>query len=195
MKDGPDHDSLYRIAEEQAGYFTAKQARVLGFTWERLSYYADRKKFERIVRGVYRLINFPSSRFEDLYVAWLRTGPESVISHESALSVFGLSDVLPSQVHVTIPRSGSRRRRDLRLHTQQLERNDIVKREGLRVTSVPRTIADVAASGLSAELVLQAIKEALERGLSDENALMEMAAKRGGRPATLIYSAFERSIS
>ena len=52
----------------------------------------------------------------------------------------------------------------------------------------------MAASGLSAELVLQAIKEALERGLSDENALMEMAAKRGGRPATLIYSAFERSI-
>lgn len=193
MKNGPDHDSLYRIAEDQGGYFTAKQAREVGFSWERLSYYADRKKFDRIVRGVYRLIHFPSSRFEDLYVAWLRTGPESVISHESALSVFGLSDVLPSQVHVTIPRTGSRRRRGLRLHTQQLDREDVVKREGLRVTGVPRTIADVAASGLSEEQVLQAIEEALELGLTDENALMEMAARRGGRPGALIYSAIEES--
>lgn len=193
MKNGPDHDSLYRIAEDQGGYFTAKQAQEVGFSWERLSYYVNRRKFERIVRGVYRLIHFPSSRFEDLYVAWLRTGSESVISHESALSVFGLSDVLPSKVHVTIPRTGSRRRRGLRLHTQQLDRKDIVKREGLRVTSVPRTIADVATAGLSEELVLQAIEEALERGLTDEDALRKMADKRGGRPAALIYSAFERS--
>lgn len=172
MNDGPDHDSLYQIAEDQGGYFIAKQAREVGFTWERLSYYANRKKFARIVRGVYRLVNFPSSRFEDLYMARLRTGPESVTSHESALSVFGLSDVLPSKVHVTIPRTGSRRRRDLRLHTQQLDREDIVKREGLRVTSVPRTIADVATSGLSEEQVLQAIEEALELGLTDEDELM-----------------------
>lgn len=191
MKNGPDHDSLYQIAEEQGGYFTARQARDVGFSWERLSYYVDRKKFERIVRGVYRLIHFPSSRFEDLYVALLRTGSESVISHESALSVFDLSDVLPSRVHVTIPRTGSRRRQGLRLHTQQLDHEDIIKREGLRVTSVPRTVADVASSGLSEEQVLQAIEEAIELGLTDEDALIEMAVKRGGRPAALIYSAIK----
>jgi predicted transcriptional regulator of viral defense system len=187
MSNGPDHDALYQIAEPRGGYFTAKQAREAGFSWERLSYYVDRKKFERIARGIYRLIHFPTSRFEDLYAALLRAGPEAVISHASALAVYGLSDVLPSQVHVTIPRTGSRRRRGLRLHTQQLDRTDVVKREGLRVTSVPRTIADVATSGLSEEQVLQAIEEALELGLTDENALRKMADHRGGRPAAIIY--------
>ncbi len=193
MRNGPDHDSLYRIAEDQGGYFTAKQAREVGFSWEWLSYYVERKKFERIVREVYRFIHFPSSRFKDLYVAWLRTGLESVISHESVLSVFGLSDVLPSHVHVTIPRTGSRRRRGLRLHTQQLDLEDIVKLEGLRVTIVPRTIADVASSGLSEEQVLQAIEEAVELGPTDEDELRKMVNKRGGRPAMLIYSVFESS--
>jgi predicted transcriptional regulator of viral defense system len=187
MSNSPDHDALYQIAEQRGGYFTAKQAREAGFSWERLSYYVDRKKFERIARGIYRLIHFPTSRFEDLYAALLRAGPEAAISHESALAVYGLSDVLPSQVHVTIPRTGSRRRRGLRLHTQQLDHTDVVKREGLRVTSVPRTIADVASSGLSEEQVLQAIEEALELGLTDEDSLRKMADHRGGRPAVLIY--------
>lgn len=187
MNNNPDHDALYQIAEQRGGYFTAKQAREAGFSWERLSYYVDRKKFERIARGIYRLIHFPTSRFEDLYAALLRAGSEAVISHESALAVYGLSDVLPSQVHVTIPRTGSRRRQRLRLHTQQLDHADVVKREGLRVTSVPRTIADVASSGLSEEQVLQAIEEALELGLTDEDALRKMAGHRGGRPAAIIY--------
>jgi hypothetical protein len=30
-------DRLYRIAENQAGYFTAQQARGVGYSWERLS--------------------------------------------------------------------------------------------------------------------------------------------------------------
>ena len=189
MSKRPDHDALYQIAEQRGGYFTAKQAREIGFSWERLSYYVDRKKFERISRGVYRLINFPISRFEDLYAALLRAGPEAVISHESALAVYDLSDVLPSQVHVTIPRSGSRRRQGLRLHTQLLDHTDVVEREGLRVTSIPRTIADVATSGLPEEQVLQAIEEALELGLTTEDALRMMAEHRGGRPAAIIYRA------
>lgn len=187
MSNGPNHDALYQIAEQRGGYFTAKQAREAGFSWERLSYYVDRKKFERIARGIYRLIHFPTSRFEDLYAALLKAGPEAVISHDSALAVYDLSDVLPSRIHVTIPRTGSRRRRGLRLHTQQLDPTNVVKREGLRVTSVPRTIADVATSGLSEEQVLQAIEEALELGLTDEDALRKMADHRGGRPEALIY--------
>jgi predicted transcriptional regulator of viral defense system len=195
MKSGPNHTALYQIAEQRGGYFTAKQAREAGFSWERLSYYVDRKKFERIARGIYRLIHFPTSRFEDLYAALLRAGPRAVISHETALAVYDLSDVLPSQVHVTIPRTGSRRRQGLRLHTQVLDDSDVAMREGLKVTSVPRTIADVATTGLADEQVLQAIEEALKLGLTDEDELRKTADKRGGRPAALIYSVIGESTS
>lgn len=186
MSDGPDHDALYQLAESQAGYFTAEQARRVGFSWERLSYYARHGDLRRIVRGVYRLSRFPASRFEDLYVAWLRTGPDSVISHDSALAVYGLSDVLPSAVHVTVPRTASRRRPDLSLHTNKLSSDETSQRVGLPVTTVPRTVADAAASGMAEEQVRQAIEEALERGLTTAGELTAQVKKRGGRGARLV---------
>ena len=185
-KKAPDHDALYRIAEQQAGYFTAQQAARAGYSWERLTDYSKRRRFQRVARGIYRLSQFPASRFEDLFVAWLKCGPKSVISHESALAVYDLSDVIPSAAHVTVPRTASRRRTGIRLHTNQFQRADVVMREGLPLTSVPRTIADVAKAGLSEDHVERAIRESLERGLTTKQALLSEAKRRGGRAARLI---------
>lgn len=192
-KKAPDHEALYRIAEQQAGYFTARDANRAGFSWERLTDYSKRGHFNRVAHGIYRLAQFPASRFEDLFVAWLRCGPRSVISHESALGVYDLSDVMPSETHITVPRTASRRREGIRLHTNQLDRKDVVKREGLPVTSVPRTISDVAKSGLSEDHVDRAIHEALQRGLTTKPALLNEARRRGGRAARLLRQTVGRS--
>ena len=69
MIQGPDYDGLYEIAESQAGYFAASQAREVGFSWERLSSNAKTGLFLRVARGVYRLSRFPGSAYEDLFVA------------------------------------------------------------------------------------------------------------------------------
>ena len=114
-----------------------------------------------------------------------------MISHESALAVFELSDVLPSEVHITVPRTASRRRKKLRQHTQKLAENEITSRSGLPVTTVERTIADVAAAGLAEELVRQAIEEALQRGLTSEKNLITYAKKRGGRFRQILRSVIE----
>lgn len=180
------YDQLYEIAEDQAGYFTAKQARKVGFSYERLSTNAKKGRFSRVAHGIYRLDHFPASPFEDLFVAWLRTGPDSVISHQSALGVYDLSDVLPHEIHVIVPRTASRRRDDLRLHTHQIRKDEITKREGLPVTTVARTIADVAKGNLSRELVFQAIEEALEKGMTTKNDLLQQAERQGGRAEEMI---------
>jgi len=185
----PDHDRLYEIAEEQAGYFTTSQSGALGFSRPLLTYHARVGKFTRFAHGVYRLTHFPSSPFEDLFIAWLRTGPDSVISHESALSIYGLSDIIPGEIHITVPRTASRRRKGIRLHTNRLNPEDITWREGLKVTTVTRTIADVATTGLAKEFVDQAIQEAMQRGLTDRDALLKMASLRGGRASRLITEA------
>ena len=187
-KKTPDHDALYHLAEQQAGYFTARQAAGAGFSWERLTDYSKNGRFLRVAHGVYRLAQFPSSRFEDLVVAWLKCGPKSAISHESALALYDLSDVLPREVHVTVPRTASRRRKGIHLHTNRLSPSNVVKREALPVTRVPRTIADVAKAGLSEDHVARAIREALERGLTTTQALTAEARRRGGRAARLIKS-------
>ncbi len=186
LRGKPNRDALYRTAEQQAGYFTARQGAAAGFSAERLSSLAQLGRIQRLARGIYRLRHFPASRFEDLFVAWLRCGPRSVISHHSALSLFDLSDVIPSQVHVTIPRSGSRRRPGIRLHTGKLPRSSVTMREGLPVTSVPRTIADVARFGMASDHVQQAVQDALRRGLVTPEALRKEARRGGGRTWRLI---------
>jgi predicted transcriptional regulator of viral defense system len=180
MKTKPDYDHLYEIAEAQAGYFTAQQAQSVGFSWERLSSNVKRGKFVRIKPGIYRLTHFPGSPYEDLFIAWLRTGPSSTISHESALSVYELTDVLPGEVHVIVPRTASRRREGIHLHTNRLEPDEITTRLGLPVTTVARTITDVITGGLAAEHVRQAVQEALRRDLTTPDSLLEQASRRGG---------------
>lgn len=162
---------------------------------ERLSDNVKRGRFLRIVRGVYRLAHFPGSAHEDLFVAWLRTGPHSVISHESALTLYNLSDVLPGEIHVIIPRTASRRRPGLRLHTNQLRPEDVTNRQGLPVTTVARTIADVAIAGLAKEHIAQAIIEALNRGLTTVDELATQAVYHGGRARETIQEALSEGFS
>jgi predicted transcriptional regulator of viral defense system len=195
MNPRPDYDGLYEIAENQAGYFTANQAREVGFSWERLSSNTKTGLFLRVARGVYRLSRFPGSAYEDLFVAWLRTGRNAVISHESALSVYELTDLLPGDIHVIAPRTASRRRKGIRQHTNQLSPDEITYRAGLPVTTVARTIADVAVSGLADELILQAIRESLQRGLTSQNELLRHADHRGGRAKRIIEAAFSEEVT
>ncbi|HNS51660.1 MAG TPA: type IV toxin-antitoxin system AbiEi family antitoxin domain-containing protein [Anaerolineae bacterium] len=184
--DSPDHGALYLAAEQQAGYFTAAQARLAGFSRSLLSYHVGSGRFVRVRPRVYRLAQFPASSHEDLFVAALEAGPEAVISHDSALSLHGLSDLLPAQVHVTVPRTASRRRPGIRLHTKRLSAQEATRYEGLPVTTVRRTLVDVAAAGLADEQVQLAIREALRRGLVAQEDLLTLAAQRRGRIRRLI---------
>jgi len=185
----PDEDALYLAADARAGYFTASQAAEAGYSRSLLAHHAASGNLERVDHGIYRLRRFPESSHADLVVASLRTGEASAVSHDSALVLWGLSDVLPSQVHVTVPRTASRRRPGLKLHTGALSDDDVTEREGVRVTSVERTIADVARSGLSDDLILQAIGEALDRGLTTHARLEHLGTTRGGRTRRLVERA------
>ena len=94
--------------------------------------------------------------------------------------------MLPSQPHVIIPRTASRRHTGIRLHTNQIQQDEITTREGLPITTPERTIADVIASGLEFGFVKQAIEQALNRGLTTKQKLMLQAKRRGGRVAEQI---------
>lgn len=185
----PDEDRLYLMAEPRAGYFTAAEALAAGYSRNLLAHHARAGMLERVEHGIYRLRRFPESANADVVIAWLRAGERAAISHESALALYELSDVLPVEVHITVPRSSSRRRAGLRLHTGALDPSETTNLEGIRVTTVERTIADVARSGLSDELVLQAAQDALARGLTTKSRLTDAAARYGGRAKRLIGTA------
>jgi predicted transcriptional regulator of viral defense system len=183
------YERLYQIAEPQAGYFTTAQAGAVGVDRNRLSDYTAAGRLERVRHGIYRLVSFPRVPHEDLFVAWLAAGPDSVISHDSALAIYELSDALPARVHVTVPRTASRRRPGVRLHTGRIASDEITHYGALRMTTVARTIVDVAFDGLADDLVIQAVQEALSRGLASREELLTAAALRGRAVARLIQSA------
>ncbi|MCO6449910.1 MAG: type IV toxin-antitoxin system AbiEi family antitoxin domain-containing protein [Caldilineales bacterium] len=187
-------DNLYQVAETQAGYFTTQQAIKAGYSQRQLTYYVANGSFLRVRRGCYRLARFPHSPHEDLFVAWLETGPDSVISHESALVLYELSDVMPADIHVIIPRTASRRHRGLRLHTNRLEPEDVTRFAGLPVTIIPRTLAHVANSGLADELIIQAMQEAIRRGLVTQTTMLNFAETEGGRIRRLAHLAFTQKV-
>jgi predicted transcriptional regulator of viral defense system len=186
----PDPQALFAVASEQAGFFTSAQAHGCGYSWTMLSHYAATGRFIRIRQGLYRLRDYPSSPHEEVMAAWLAVGRDSaVVSHESALQLLDLSDVVPNAIHILLPRS----RRGLQpypmvsLHTtaKPLGPSDVVEREGIRLTSPLRTILDVAEIGTASEQVIMAIEQARSRGWITAHELREQAPGRGSRVAEL----------
>ena len=58
-KTRPSWDQLYEIASGQEGYFTARQAAVVGFSPQLLAKHRRTKKIVRPRRAIYRLVHFP----------------------------------------------------------------------------------------------------------------------------------------
>ena len=165
-------DDLLPIAEQNDGFVTAGQARALGVSDSVLARLTQRGRLERVARGVYRIPYFPSDRLSQYReaVLWTRAshGPENVaLSHETALAVYGISDVNPSRVHVTVPRNARLRRRKPKwivIHRAELPTSDITVHEGLPVTSVERSVRDVLTETGRSGLAHQAIKDARKEG-------------------------------
>jgi predicted transcriptional regulator of viral defense system len=163
----PGHHSptqrVYEIAEEQHGYFTTKQANDAGVDPRSVVMMARRGAAERVSRGVYRLRRFPESAYGQYMHAILWPhGVLGVISHESALTLYGMSDVNPSKVHITVPQAHRVRRQVpqfLILHRADLSPHEIETVEGLRTTRPVRTIRDCAEEHLSSALLRQAIDD------------------------------------
>lgn len=191
MKPTPDYQCLFDIAVSQHGHFTAAQARSCGFTWERLSDVTRRGRFIRVLRGIYRLRDYPWYPREEVVAAWLALGKESAaVSHQSALDLLELSDVIPNATHITVPRSKRHipHLPGVKVHTttRPFGPLDIVFQDGMRVTSAARTILDTAETGTGPEQVEMAIRQALERGFTTNAELREGATKRSQRVQRLV---------
>ena len=82
----------------------------------------------------------------DVAAVLAQLGPRAVASHEIAAQLWGLALVVPGRNRITVPRDRSRTRvAGWRLHRSDLPPDEVVVRNGVRVTSVVRTVVDLAA--------------------------------------------------
>lgn len=188
---GPDSRCLFLAASGQQGHFTTADAAKCGYGTDVLTHGVRSGRFIRVYWGVYRLRDYPSSPLEHVMAAWLAVGAaRAVVSHESAIDIHDISDVIPHATHLTVPRS----HRNLpslpgvRIHTttRPFGPADIVVREGMRVTSVARTIVDCAETGTGPEQIEMAVREAVSRAMTTPRRLLDAAEPRSFRVRELI---------
>lgn len=167
-------ENLYLIAESQQGYFTARQAIDAGFQDATHPYHVRTGHWIREGRGIYRLARYPLSPDSEYvrWALWTRNRQGEVLgiySHETALSMYELSDINPSKIHISIPRGFRRHSRCpevLVLHTNEIPDAEIQEREGYRVAKPFRTIRDLLEEGkVSLEFIEQATRQSVVRGL------------------------------
>jgi predicted transcriptional regulator of viral defense system len=131
------------LAERQHGVVATWQLVALGLTHDGIGYRAQTGRLHRIHQGVYAVGHRKLTPNGHRMAAVLAYGPDAVLSHRSAAALWGFGH--PSyRIDVTTPhrRSG---RKAIRAHTSALHPEDRTTRDGIPVTSVARTILDLAA--------------------------------------------------
>lgn len=159
------------LPTSRGGYFTTKQAIQAGYGYKHLDYHETARNFERVAHGLYRLPTVPRGEHDDLVrlALWSRNQkdvPQAVVSHESALVLHDLTELLPDRTHLTVPPAFRKPApRGVVLHKAVLGPEDVEERSGFRVTAPLRTLLDATAGGVSQEQLEKAVKDALSRGL------------------------------
>lgn len=167
---------IYDIATAQGGYFTTAQAESAGVSRRALTYHVETNDLVRVSYGIYRIAHFPEQPFEDVIVACLWAGPDTAASYETALAVYGLTDVMPSKIHITVPRRFRGHRIGVVVHNDTLGDDERTVRDGVPVTTVARTFVDTARTS-EAATVAAAANEALQRGLISARGLRRIAQR------------------
>ena len=132
------------FAADQYGYVSTDNARDLGVSPRRLKLLGERGSLVRIARGLYRFPAevVPLTSLDQYMEATLWPAGRGVLSHESALAVYELSDVNPAKVHVTVPRDYRIRRKEmpavLELHHADLADGEVANLEGIPIVSPAR---------------------------------------------------------
>jgi len=191
---------LFELAASQGGYFTAAQARKIGYDSRTLWHHTKTGWLERVTRGFYRLAKFPASSHEDVVAAWVKAGTDrATVSHETALALYDLAPVRQRRIHITVerehrPYKGQSRLPGVQVHTitQPFRPGEVVQRFGVKVTSPARSITDAAEAGTDPSTIHEAIRTALRQGLLTEEDLSKAVEGRPKRVRDLVERAVKQ---
>lgn len=192
-------DLLFQIAERQQGYFTSSQAEECGFSPTNYHRYLNSGEWVKELRGIYRLAHYPITERPELVLwsLWSRNRAgkvQGVWSHETALDIYELSDVMPAKLHMSVSKKFRKRTptpKILTLHFADLTESDVQSQQGYLVTTPLRTIIDIAEDGeLSQDLISQAIHEALQKGVVSRKELEQAISNKSASTITRILNEY-----
>jgi very-short-patch-repair endonuclease len=178
-----DHASRERtiatVAARQHGVVTQRQLAALGLGRGAIAHRMAMGRLHRVAPGVLAVGHARIGRPGRYLAAVLSCGDGAVLSHGSAAALWALLPARGTRIEVTVTgRLGGRP--GIVIHrVRTLEREDRAQRDGVPVTSVARTLLDLA-EVVTQDRLERAFEEAERLRLLDMNALRETAKRSFG---------------
>lgn len=210
MEDDPDQEithygrtadaEIRALAERQYGTVARWQLISIGLTGRQVGHRIENGRLVPIRRGVYGVGHRPEGRNAKLMSAVLLCGQGAALSHRSAAAHWGLI-TWNGEVEVLSPYSGKRRETEpdrnlldppVVRRTKSLHEREVVTLKGIPVTTVTRTLIDLA-SVVDEQKLAEALNEATRRSLLNHNELrVEVACARGRKGVSTLRRLLER---
>ena len=170
------------MGERQWGVVSRAQLLDLGLSPPAIATWRRRRRLQVIYRGVYA-VGHAALRVEGRRLAAvLACGPGAVLSHMSAAAHWGLLRSDQTRIDVTAAR-GRHGAPGIRLHrSRSLDAQDTAYHQGLPITTVHRTLLDLAATARPSELE-RALAQAERLRLYDHRAITGILVRANGAPA------------
>jgi hypothetical protein len=175
---------LADLAAEQWGLVTTAQAREVGVSPQAIARFTNQGALERMTHGVYRVTGAPATPLDSLRAAWLALDPvrragerirdhqPAVVSHRSAASIHRLGDLEADEFEFTSGERKQSRRADIRIRRGHVGPEEWGVVDGLPVTTVIRTVDDLAADRIDGGHLAGVVRDALTRQQVDDKALI-----------------------
>ena len=180
--DAPDAE-VARIAFRQHGVVTFAQLRDAGLGVGAINLRVRNGRLHRLHRGVFAVGHGRLSIDGRWLAAVLALGDGAVLSHVSAAALWGILHSTSAYAHVTVPSTAGRaRRRGIVVHrSRTLNDADVAEERGIAVTSVSRTLLDLAGV-LTPTRLERAVEQSLTLRLFDARAVERVLAANPRRP-------------
>jgi len=139
-----DHRIL-AFGARQHGVIARGQLVELGLTDRRIGSRVRSGRLHRVHQGVYAVGHERLTTKGRFLAAVFACGPGAALSHQSAAVLWGLRPERGPRVDVTVPTTGGRKRRGAMIvHRSPLPDHELTVRDGVPVTTVVRTLIDLA---------------------------------------------------
>lgn len=180
LHEGPVDALIATLAAGQHGVVAHRQLIALGVGREAIQHRAERGRLHRIHRGVYAVGHAGLTRRARWMAAVLAAGPGAALSHRSAAELHRMLDARGGVIHVTTSRQ-RRAGRGVRVHRSSVASDECEVIDGIPVTSVARTLLDLAGTERPAALK-RAFDEAEFLGLTSPVGTTDLMERHPGRP-------------
>lgn len=170
---------IARLAERQHGVVARRQVEGMGLGRRGIEVRLRSGRLHRIHAGVYAVGHRAISGRARWMAAVLFCGPEAVLSHRSAAALWGIRNPTSGAIEVTTP-AKSRSRGAIRRHYSRLPADEVTEQDGIPVTTVPRTVFDIAAQS-GADDAEAALRQAEYLRLYDRLSLPDLLDRYPGR--------------